>query len=128
MGQTFYFDIFYSLILADNIVIYLPFIIVYENLLKYISYSATIAMKIIHSSTLRVSSDSSVFKSKIYGVWSMPCRIGRKNETSEARKKRQSHIVSSLHISSHRHDRFKETPRLTLYAVTYTSDRKDKEP
>ena len=31
------FDNFYSFILADNIVIYMSFVIIYDNLLKYVS-------------------------------------------------------------------------------------------
>ena len=36
----FYFDNFNSLILADNIVISLSFVIIYGNILKYISVTA----------------------------------------------------------------------------------------
>ena len=42
------FDRFYSLILADNIVIYLSFVIIYGNLLKYVA----VAMKIGLNTTL----------------------------------------------------------------------------
>ena len=35
-----YFDSFYSLILADIIVIYLSLVIIYGNLLKYLSLTA----------------------------------------------------------------------------------------
>ena len=41
VGQSFYtFDNFYSLILPDNIVIYLSLVIIYANLLKYITVTA----------------------------------------------------------------------------------------
>ena len=40
-GSLFlYFDSFNSLMLADNIVIYLSFVIIYGNLLKYIAVTA----------------------------------------------------------------------------------------
>ena len=35
-----HFDIFYSLILEENIVFYLSFVIIYDNLLKYIAGTA----------------------------------------------------------------------------------------
>ena len=36
-GAVFlYFDSFYTFILADNSVVYLAFVIIYDNLLKYI--------------------------------------------------------------------------------------------
>ena len=41
-GAVFlYFDNFYSLMLADNFFIYLPCIIIYGNLLKYIHVAVT---------------------------------------------------------------------------------------
>ena len=43
MGQSFYFDNFHSLILADNIVFYLSFII--GNLLKYIAVTARLLQR-----------------------------------------------------------------------------------
>ena len=40
-GAVFlYFEIFYSLILADNIIIYLSFVLIYGNHLKYVALTA----------------------------------------------------------------------------------------
>ena len=45
-GTVFlYFDIFNSLILADNIIFYLSFAIIYGNLLKYIAGTAQILQR-----------------------------------------------------------------------------------
>ena len=56
-GAVFlYFDNFYSLIfkLADNIIIYLSFVIIYDNLLKYVAVTTHffISMKIVHNANL----------------------------------------------------------------------------
>ena len=48
VGQSFYILTVFSLILADIIVIYLSFVIIYGNLLKYVAVTA----QLWHKSTL----------------------------------------------------------------------------
>ena len=53
VGQSFLYLKKYSLILADNIVIYLSFAIIYGNLLKYITVTVPLLQrKLVHTTTL----------------------------------------------------------------------------
>ena len=53
-GKSLYFDIFYSLILADFIAIYLSVIMMNDNILKYLTVTCTCTAQLFaHNSDLR---------------------------------------------------------------------------